>query len=62
MFSCGILAMKCREQVVAPVQSLTNEVNENEGSGLKVLLETINECEGQKSDFQSRLAKSLELV
>ena len=54
--------MKCGEQVVALVQSLTNEVNENEGSGLKVVLEAINECEGQKSDFQSRLAKSLELV
>ena len=58
MFSCGILAMKCDEQVVALVQSLTNEVNENEGSGLKVVLEAINECEGQKSDFQSRLANS----
>ena len=43
---------------MALVQSLTNEVNENEGSGLKVVLEVINECEGQKSDFQSRLAKS----
>ena len=50
--------MKCGEQVVALVQSLTNEVNENEGSGLKVVLEAINECEGQKSDFQSRLANS----
>ena len=58
LFSCGILAMKCGEQVVALVQSLTNEVNENEGSGLKVVLEAINECEGQKSDFQSRLANS----
>ena len=58
LFSCGILAMKCGEQVVALVQSLTNEVNENEGSGLKVVLEAMNECEGQKSDFQSRLAKS----
>ena len=58
MFSCGILAMKCGEQVVALVQSLTNEVNENEGSGLKVVLEAINECEGQKSDFQSWLANS----
>ena len=58
LFSCGILAMKCGEQVVALVQSLTNEVSENEGSGLKVVLEAINECEGQKSDFQSRLAKS----
>ena len=62
MFSCGILAMKCGEQVVALVQSLTNEVIENECSGLKVVLEVINECEGQKSDFQSRLPKSLELV
>ena len=58
MFSCGILAMKCDEQVVDFVQSLTNEVNENEGSGLKAVLEAINECERQKSDFQSRSAKS----
>ena len=58
MFSCGILAMKCGEQVVALVQGLTNEVNENEGGGLKVVLEAINECERQKSDFQSRLANS----
>ena len=58
LFSCGILAMKCGEQVVALVQSLTNGVNENEGSGLKIVLEAINECEGQKSDFQSRLANS----
>ena len=33
-------------------------MNENEGSGLKVVLEAINECERQKSDFQSRLANS----
>ena len=58
LFSCGILAMKCGKQVVALVQSLTNEVNGNEGSGLKVVLEAINECEGQKSDFQSWLANS----
>ena len=50
--------MKCDEQVVDFVQSLTNEVNENEGSGLKAVLEAINECERQKSDFQSRSAKS----
>ena len=58
LFSCGILAMKCDEQVVDFVQSLTNEVHENEGSGLKAVLEAINECERQKSDFQSRSAKS----
>ena len=58
LFSCGILAMKCGEQVVAFVQSLTNEINQNEGSGLKVVLEAINGYERQKSDFQSRLAKS----
>ena len=35
LFSCGILAMKCDEQVVPLVKSLTNEVNKNEGRGTK---------------------------
>ena len=50
--------MKSDEHVVALVKSLTNEVKENEGSGLKVVLEAINECKRQKSDFHSRLTKS----
>ena len=58
LFSCGILAMKCDEQVVALVKSLTNEVNKNEGRGTKVVLEAINECKRQNSDFHSQLAKS----
>ena len=58
LFSCGILAMKCDEQVVALVKSLTNEVNKNEGRGTKVALEAINECKRQNSDFHSQLAKS----
>ena len=37
---------------------LANKVNENEDSGLKVVLEAINECKRQKSDFHSRLTKS----
>ena len=58
LFSCGILAMKCDEQVVALVKSLTNEVNKNEGNGTKVVLEAIYECKREKSDFHSQLAKS----
>ena len=58
LFSCGILAMKCDEQVVALVKSLTNQVNKNEGSGTKIVLEAINECKREKSDFYSQLAKS----
>ena len=58
LFSCGILAMKCEEQVVALVKSLTNEVNKNEGNGTKVVLEAIYECKREKSDFHSQLAKS----
>ena len=58
LFSCGILAMKCDEGVVALVKSLTNEVNKNAGSGTKVVLEAINECKREKSDFHSQLAKS----
>ena len=58
LFSCGILAMKCDEGVVALVKSLTNEVNKNAGSGTKVVLEAINECKRKKSDFHSQLAKS----
>ena len=50
--------MKSDEHVVALVKSLINEVKENEGSGLKVVLEAINECKRQKSDFLSRLTKS----
>ena len=50
--------MKSDEHVVALVKSLKNEVKENEGSGLKVVLEAINECKRQKSDFHSRLTKS----
>ena len=50
--------MKCNEQVVALIKILTNEVNENESSSLKVVLEAINKCERQKSDFHLRLAKS----
>nr|XP_058966158.1 NLR family CARD domain-containing protein 3-like [Pocillopora verrucosa] len=58
LFSCGILAMKCDEQVVALVKSLTNEVNKNEGRGSKIVLEAINECKREKSDFHSHLSKS----
>ncbi|XP_066024120.1 NLR family CARD domain-containing protein 3 isoform X3 [Pocillopora verrucosa] len=58
LFSCGILAMKCDEQVVALVKSLTNEVNKNEGRGAKIVLEAINECKREKSDFHSHLSKS----
>ena len=58
LFSCGIFAMKCDEQVVALVKSLTNEVNKNEGYGAKVVLEAINECKREKSDFHSHLSKS----
>ncbi|CAH3145903.1 unnamed protein product, partial [Pocillopora meandrina] len=58
LFSCGILAMKCDEQVVALVKSLTNEVNKNEGRGAKIVLEVINECKREKSDFHSHLLKS----
>ena len=58
LFSCGILAMKCDEQVVALVKSLTNEVNKNEGRGVKIVLEAINECKREKSDFHSHLSKS----
>ena len=57
LFSCGILAVKCDEEVVALVKSLTDEVNKNEGSGSNVVLEAINECERQKSDFHLQLAK-----
>ena len=57
LFSCGILAMKCDEQVVALVKSLTNEVNKNAGRGTNVLLEAINECKKEKGDFHSQLAK-----
>ena len=59
LFSCGILAMKCDEQVVALVKSLTNKVNKNEGGGAKIVLEAINECKREKkSDFHSHLSKS----
>ncbi|XP_027049086.1 NLR family CARD domain-containing protein 3-like, partial [Pocillopora damicornis] len=58
LFSCGILGMKCDEQVVALVKSLTNEVNKSEGHGTKIVLEAINECKREKSDFHSQLAKS----
>ncbi|XP_066024140.1 NLR family CARD domain-containing protein 3-like isoform X2 [Pocillopora verrucosa] len=58
LFSCGILAMKCDEQVVALVKSLTNEVNQNEGRVAKIVLEAINECKREKSDFHSHLSKS----
>ena len=58
LFSCGILAMKCDEQVVALVKSLTNEVNKNEGGGAKIVLKAINECKREKSDSHSHLSKS----
>ena len=58
LFSCGILAMKCDEQVVALVTSLTNEVNKNKGRGAKIVLEAINECKREKSDFHSHLSNS----
>ena len=58
LFSCGILAMKCDEQVVALVKSLTNKVNKNEGRVAKIVLEAINECKREKSDFHSHLSKS----
>ena len=49
--------MKSDEQVVALIKGLTNEVNKIEGSGENVVLEAINECEREKSDFHSRLPK-----
>ena len=49
--------MKSDEQVVALIKGLTNEVNKNEGSGENVVLEAINECKREKSDFHSRLPK-----
>ena len=49
--------MKSDEQVVALIKGLTNEVNKNEGSGENVVLEAINECEREKSDFHLRLPK-----
>ncbi|XP_066024109.1 NLR family CARD domain-containing protein 3-like isoform X2 [Pocillopora verrucosa] len=58
LFSCGILTMKCDEQVVALVKSLTNKVNKNEGRGAKIVWEAINECKREKSDFHSHLLKS----
>ncbi|CAH3150376.1 unnamed protein product, partial [Pocillopora meandrina] len=58
LFSCGILAMKCDEKVVALVKSLTNGVNKNEGRGAKIVLEAINECKREKSDFHSHLSQS----
>ncbi|XP_066024648.1 NLR family CARD domain-containing protein 3-like isoform X2 [Pocillopora verrucosa] len=58
LFSCEILAMKCEEQVVALVKSLTNEVNKNKGRGAKIVLEAINECKREKSDFHSHLSES----
>ncbi|XP_027035711.1 NLR family CARD domain-containing protein 4-like [Pocillopora damicornis] len=58
LFSCGILAMKCDENVVALVKNLTNEVNKNKGRGTKIVLEAINECKREKSDFHSHLSKS----
>ena len=58
LFSCGILTMKCEEQVVALVKSLTNEVNKNKGRGAKIVLEAINECKREKSDFHSHLSNS----
>ena len=54
--------MKSDEQVVALIKGLTNEVNKNEGSGENVVLEAINECKREKSDFHSRLPKYLVLV
>ena len=45
--------MKCNEQVVTLVKSLTNEVNKNEGCGAIVALEAINECKREISDFHT---------
>ena len=50
--------MKCDEQVVPLVKSLTNEVNKNEGRGTKIALEAINECEREKSDIHSQFESS----
>ena len=58
LFSCEILALKCDEQVVALVKSLTNEVNKNKGRGAKIVLEVINECKREKSDYHSHLSES----
>ena len=43
--------MKCDEQVVPLVKSLTNAVNKNECNGTKVVLNAMNECKRQKCDF-----------
>ena len=58
LFSRGILAMKCNEQVLAIVKSLRNEINKNEGRGTNIVLEAINECKTERTDFHSQLAKS----
>ena len=62
LFSCGILAMKCDEEVVALVKSLTNEVNKNKGRGTKIVLEAINECKREKSDFHFQFGTGLNLT
>ena len=54
LFSCGILAMKCH--VVVLVKSLTNQVNKY-GVYYEDVLEAINECKREKSDFHSQLAR-----
>ena len=43
---------------MALLKSLTNEVNKNKGRGTTIVLEAINECKREKSDFHSHLSKS----
>ncbi|XP_022807530.1 protein NLRC5-like [Stylophora pistillata] len=56
LFTCGILSTQCSEEVVPLINSLANQVSENEGIGTNVVLAAINECKGEQC-FPLQLAK-----
>ena len=60
LFTCGMLAARCEETAVALIRSiatqLNQEVNEDIADYLIVVLECINECKNDISNFKVKLA------
>ena len=61
-YTCGLLAMRCKEEAEALTKCIMAEVNqetENSDDWLTVVLECVRECKHDNSNFQVDLARAL---
>ena len=56
-FTCGLLAMQCKETTAALVKSITSQVNNGPSSEFFVVLECINESKRKENDLHEELAR-----